>query len=126
MIKSLDVKHLPSLKRLFASVDKEWNEGWKYNPELTLVYEHNGEVVGFLTAWECGQPYAWIDNLVTALDCNRGRVALTLLTTMTELLKRRGAETIRVVICRESLKPQLERLGFIDEGKQTVMKYHVE
>jgi len=126
MIVGLDVKHLPSLKRLFIAVDKEWNEGWKYNPELTLVYESKGEVVGFLTGWECGQPYAWMDNLITAPDCNRPRVALQLIMTMTELLKRRGAETIRVVICRESLVPQAERLGFVDEGKHTVMKYHVE
>ncbi len=121
---NLEVKHLPSLKRLFAATDKEWNEGWKYNPELTLVYVHEGEVIGFLTGWECGQPYAWMDNLIAAPG--RPRVALELIMTMVELLRRRGAETIRVVICLESLIPQAERLGFIDEGKHTVMKYHVE
>jgi len=124
MITGLDVKHLPSLKRLFLAVDKKWEEGWKYNPELTLVYEEDGEVLGFLTAWECGQPYAWMDNLT--VTPGRPRVAHELIMTMTELLKRRGAETIRVVICRESLVPQAERLGFVDEGKHTVMKYHAE
>ncbi len=109
---------LPSLQELFAVTGKEWNQGWTFNPELSLVYVDGVRVLGFITAWDDDQPYAWIDNFVVLEGCDP-RIPYILGTTMMELLE---GKTVRAVISNPKLIPLLTKLGWIDKGEFTIME----
>ena len=121
MIAHLETRHLPALKRFFEDVDKDWNQGFTFNPRLTLVYEKDGEILAFITAWDCGQPYAWIDNFLVREDIDP-RIPLHLGQTMLELLKFCGVSTVRGVISNPKLEAALLKLGWTVKGTYTIME----
>ena len=125
MIRHPTATDLPAVQRLFEDTGKEWNQGWTFNPELSLVYVADGKVLGFITAWDNDQPYAWIDSFIVREGIDP-RVSYLLGATMLEVLKLRGVKTIRAVISNPKLAAALTKLGWSNKGEFTIMEHHEE
>ena len=88
-ISQLRPEHYDDVRALFALADFG-TEPEQYNPNLTLVALVQDTAVGFIAAWDCGQPYAFIDHFFIHPDHRSGRVGLALGYGMLALLKKRG------------------------------------
>ena len=90
--------HLQDLWFLFKLCDQEHDDGAMYNPETSLVAFHNGQMVGFVTAWIDSQPYAFIDNLLVHPDFRHKGIGFWLCVAMKDILFKRGVRLIRAIV----------------------------
>ena len=88
-ISQLRPEHYDDLRELFALAEFG-SKPEQYNPDLTLVALVRDKAVGFIAAWDCGQPYVFIDNFFVHPEYRTKGVGYTLGYAMLAVLKQRG------------------------------------
>lgn len=122
-----DVPQIAELERLCFS--DPWSEASLSseleNPlSLWLVYEERGKVLGYIGS-QSVLPEADVMNLAVAPEGRRQKIATTLLTELTTLLHRQGAESLFLEV-RASNSPAISLyhgFGFVQVGRRP--KYYV-
>lgn len=115
---------LPSLSQFFIDCGKPHMKDWDWNPKNTLLALHNTDrVVGFVSSWVDGQPYAWIDPLLVHPEHQNQGIGVWLGWVMEAILQKRGVSMIRVLVREDGdLIPQLKRSGMVVVGQFTVLE----
>lgn len=113
----------PSLGDFFRACGEGHMADWEWNPANTLLALHEDRVVGFVSAWVDGQPYAWIDPLLVHPDHRNQGIGVWLGWTMEAILQKRGVSVIRVLARDDGdLIPQLKRCGMKLKGSYTILE----
>src|SRR3990167_8575719 len=116
---------LPSLSQFFKDCGDEYMADWDWNPKNTLLALHNDRVVGFVSSWVDGQPFAWMDPLLVHPEYRGQGIGVWLGWTMEAILQKRGVSVIRVIAREDGdLIPQLKRCGMNPLGQFTMLEKH--
>ena len=124
-ITQLTIEYLPSLHSLFAATGHDYEVGWEYNPDMTLLAIHEDKVVGFIAGWIDNQPYAWVDNILVHPKYRRTGVGYTLCVAMRGVLQAKGVKVVQAAIENPQLVDMLVRgAGFKVRGERTLLELH--
>ena len=108
--------HGPDLEFFFKVCGYPYDPEQPFNPDNTLLAFYQGQLVGFVTCWTDGQPYAFVDGLLVHPDFRRTGVGYHLAHAIKGVVMQRGAFAIKCIVTNPELVAILERVGFQRNG----------
>jgi len=121
MIRKTAEEDLPSIKALMQSIPGFWHEAWTDEAlekalaaagDMALVYEADGQIVGFTFCHDLGFR-AYVSELAVADDMRGRGIGKQLLEEVERILKERGCELI-IVDAWKSALPFYKALGWTE------------
>ena len=115
--------HQDDLAFLFKVCGSEFDPTQPFNPDTSLIAIHEGQIVGFITAWIDDQPYAWVDVFLVHPDFRRGVVGFHLASAMRAIILEKGARAIRCASENGELTAMLKRIGFTERRDAVLLEW---
>ena len=123
-IKLLRDEHYRGLYDLFDAHGWKHMRGWRFNQDLSFVALREGRVIGFVTAWHDGQPYAWVDALAVLPEYQHQGLGSWLCLVMERLLLDRGVKALRAASSNTVVIEGLTKHGFQGEPQMVLDKFY--